>query len=103
MGEAAHSATVGGNTMKPRNPRRRNIPQWFLDSLEASQQAEGALRYVLLELRHIRQAEDLDPSLRSQLDGFQVALEQAAGRLTILQTNAKEALDAFLEQSNPPD
>jgi hypothetical protein len=99
MGAAAGSAAVPRDEMKKSNDKHRSIPHWFLESLDASQQAEGALRYVLLELRHILQTGDLDPTLRSQLEGFQMALEQATGRLTILQTGAKEALDRFLDQS----
>jgi hypothetical protein len=89
--------------MKGESPRRRNIPSWFLESLDATQQAEGTLRYVLLELRHILESEDIEPALRSKLEGFQVALEQAAGGLTILQTGARETLDRFLAESEGPE
>jgi hypothetical protein len=89
--------------MKGESPRHRSIPTWFLESLDASQQAEGALRYLLLELRHILQSEDIEPTLRSKLEGFQLALEEAAGRLTILQTGAREALDRFLTESEGPE
>jgi hypothetical protein len=85
--------------MKGESSRGRSIPTWFLESLDASQQAEGTLRYVLLELRHLLESEDLESDLRGKLEGFQLALEEAAGRLTILQTGAREALDRFLAES----
>jgi hypothetical protein len=86
------------DNMTKRSPRRRSIPIWFLESLDASQETEGALRYVLLELRHIQQSSELDASLQAQLARFQAALEQAAGRLTILQSSTRDALDRFLEE-----
>jgi hypothetical protein len=89
--------------MKGESRRRQRVPTWFLESLDATQQAEGTLRYVLLELRHILESEDMEPALRSTLEGFQLALEQAAGRLTILQTDARETLDRFLAESEGPE
>jgi hypothetical protein len=69
-----------------------------VESLDASQHAEGALRYVLLELRHILESEDLEPDLRGKLEGLQLTLEEAAGRLTILQTEARETIDRLLAE-----
>jgi hypothetical protein len=76
-----------------------SVPEWFFESLEASQQAEGALRTVRLELRHLLTSTDLDAEASMRLKETLAALDRASGRLTILQASARNALDQILKQN----
>ncbi len=73
----------------------RDLSQWFLDSLDAAQEAEGTVRNVVLELRHLLISSELNDATREELSRLLVGLEQATGRLTLVQASAKNALDGL--------
>ena len=75
------------------------LSTWFLASLDTTQEAEGALRNVLLDLRHLLQADALEHGTRTQLERMLAGLEQTAGSLALLQSFARGALDEVLERS----
>lgn len=77
----------------------RDLSQWFLDSLDAAQEAEGTVRNVVLELRHLLMSSELTDATREDLSRLLVGLEQATGRLTLVQVSAKNALDGLQLQS----
>lgn len=83
--------------MTKSDARTRTLYRWFLDSLDTTQETEGALRNALLDLRHMLQGKGLSDELRSQLDQTVSVLEQVAGRLTILQESAGNALNELRE------
>jgi hypothetical protein len=81
----------------------RDLSQWFLDSLDAAQEAEGTVRNVVLELRHLLLSSELNGATREDLARLLVGLEQATGRLTLVQVSAKKALDGLqLQNQSPP-
>lgn len=73
----------------------RDFSLWFLDSLDAAQEAEGTVRNVALELRHLLLSSELNDATREDLSRLLVGLEQATGRLTLVQVSAKKALDGL--------
>jgi hypothetical protein len=81
----------------------RDLSQWFLDSLDAAQEAEGTVRNVVLELRHLLMSSELNDTTREDLSRLLVGLEQATGRLTLVQVSAKKAFDGLqLEGQSAP-
>jgi hypothetical protein len=84
--------------MTQTNAAEGPVPKWFFECLEASQRAEGCVRTVRLELRHLLRSTALDAETRTRLEENLAALDRASGRLTILQASARNALDEILNQ-----